>query len=74
MQTLCKAEDPCVPYRHTSECSLVGWISGPRVGTGQIREARSSREEIRGPFESKEQAVEDALHGLANETEERGAA
>jgi hypothetical protein len=31
--------------------------------------------EIRGPFESKEQAVEDALHSLTNdETVERGAA
>ena len=30
---------------------------------------------IRGPFESKEQAVEDALHGLASDDpEERGAA
>jgi hypothetical protein len=30
---------------------------------------------IRGPFESKEQAVEDTLHSLASdETEERGAA
>jgi hypothetical protein len=30
---------------------------------------------IRGPFESKEQAVEDVLHSLASdETDERGAA
>jgi hypothetical protein len=30
---------------------------------------------IRGPFESKEQALEDVLHNLASdETEERGAA